>query len=332
MVVNGHTEICGLGVFLPEQRVSSISLMEEIKAEQRFGIPHNWVDRKVGITERRMAKPGTLPSELAFNASVTALDEASLNPEHLELIIYCGIEKDFVEPSTAHVVQRDLGSSAACMDVMNACQGMINGIITADALIATGQVENALVCTAALTSEVMRQFIKKINTMPDDYLRDRLGIITCGDAGAAIVLARKKEDNSGIQKFVLDSRGQYTKYCYYRFVDGDIEGQMLMKGMTDVINDVHLKMISNTYHYLGWTPSDIDYLVCHQVGKKSQLDLCNIAEVSMQKAPTIYEKLGNITTCSIPATLNYIKPEKGAKILLLGGGSGLSSFQGGLIW
>ena len=305
MVVNGNTEIAGLGVFLPEQRVSSVSLMEEINAEKRFGIPHTWVDRKVGITERLMAVAGTLPSDLAYEASIIALERANLSPEHLDLIIYCGIEKDFIEPSTAHVIQKKLGASAVCMDVMNACQGMINGIVTADAMLVVGQAESVLVCSAALTSEVMRHFIHKINTMPDDYLRDRLGIITCGDAGAAILLTKKRDNDTGIQKLLLDSRGEYTEYCYYRYENGDIEGQMLMKGMTDVINEVHIKMISNTYHYLDWTPSDVDYLVCHQVGKKSQLDLCNISEIPLIKAPTIYEKLGNITTCSIPATLDY---------------------------
>ena len=332
MVINGNSEIAGLGIYLPTQKVSSISIMEEIKAESRFGIPLNWVDRKVGIIERRMAPPGTLPSELAINASVEALKRANIKAEYLDLIIYCGIEKDFIEPSTAHVIQREIGSEAICMDVMNACQGLINGIITADSMIHSGAVESALICTTALTSQVMRDFIHKINTHPDDYLRDRLGIVTCGDAGSAVVLTRKSSEHKGIQKILLDSQGKYTDYCYYRYVNGHIEGQMLMKGMTDVINETHLKMISNTYHYLDWKPEDVDYLVCHQVGKKSQVDLCTISGVPLERAPTIYEKLGNITTCSIPVTLDYINPQKGDKILMMGGGSGLSSFQGGLIW
>ena len=332
MVVTGNTEIRGLGIYLPENRVSSTSLMEEINSETRFGIPKNWIDTKVGISERRMANDGTMPSELAVKASIAALEQAGVDPYYLDLLIYCGIEKDYVEPSTAHVIQREIGSNAVCMDVMNACQGLINGIIVADSMITAGQAETALVCTAALTSQIMKEFIRKINSNPNDYLRDRLGILTCGDAGSAILLTKKSNSNTGLQKFLLDSKGQYTDYCFYRYKGGDIEGQMLMKGMTDVINDVHLKMISNTYHYLDWGPEDVDFMVCHQVGKKSQKDLCNIAEIPLEKAPTIYEKLGNITTCSIPVTLNSINPKKGDKILMMGGGSGLSSFQGGLIW
>ncbi len=333
MVINGNTEITSLGIYLPEQKVSSISLMEEIQSESRFGIPHNWVDRRVGISERRMAISGTMPSELAIKASYIALERANLAPDNLDMIIYCGIEKDYIEPSTAHVIQRALESNAVCMDVMNACQGMINGIITANAFITSGQAETVLICSSALTSEVMREFIRKIKNNSDDYLRDRLGILTCGDAGSAVILSKKQQHSqSGLQKLLLDSKGEYAEYCYYRYVQGEIEGQMLMKGMTDVINNIHLKMISNTYHYLDWTPKDVDYLVCHQVGKKSQIDLCNISEVPIERAPSIYEKLGNITTCSIPVTLEYINPKKGDKILLMGGGSGLSSFQGGLVW
>ena len=68
------------------------------------------------------------------------------------------------------------------------------------------------------------------------------------------------------------------------------------------------------------------------IGKKSHEDLCNIADVPIHKAPQIYQYHGNITTCSIPLILHCESLKKGDRILLMGGGSGLSSFQGGLVW
>lgn len=332
MVINGRSKISGVGVFFPSQIVTSISLMEEIQAEKRFGIPLNWVDKKIGIEERRVADEGTLPSDLATSAAIEALKNASINPEHISLIIYCGIEKDFMEPGTAHVVQKNLGSNAVCMDVTNACQGIISGISVADSMIGSGCIDNALICSGELASKSVKKFLRKIKKNDSSYLRDRLGVMTVGDAGSAVILTRKNND-SGIKNLIFDSRGEYAEYCYFKYTEnGDVEGQMLMKGITDLIDQIHIKMISNTYHYLDWSPTIVNFLICHQVGRKSVQSLSEISEVPTNKIPITYKKFGNTATCTIPIGLHIAKPKIGDKILLMGGGSGLSSFQGGIVW
>lgn len=333
MVINGNSKILSVGVSLPDNIVPSVSLMEEIKSEKRFGIPHNWIDTRVGIINRRYVSSDTKPSDLAIEASIKALSQANINPEYLDLIIYCGIDRDYVEPSTAHVVQYALSSKAICMDISNACQGMISGMSVADAMISSGAVESVLICSGETPSKVVKQFIKQINEQNDDYMRDRLGMLTAGDAGSAMIITRKKEnDPAGIQKMLFDSRGQYAEYCYYKHVGNEIEGQMLMKGITDTIGQIHLEMISNTYHYLDWQPENVDFLACHQVGKKSHQGLCQMAEVSESKAPITYKEYGNTTSATIPLCIDIAKPKINDKILFIGGGSGLSSYQGGVIW
>ena len=333
MVISGKSKINSVGTYLPENIVSSVSLMEEIQSESRFGIPHNWIDTRVGIINRRYAAQDTEPSELAVKASLVALDKASIKPEYLDLIIYCGIDRNYIEPATAHIVQRELGSRAICLDVTNACQGIVTGLSIADSMIANGSVESVLICSGETPSKVVKQFIRQINRNDQDYMRDRLGMLTAGDAGSAMVLTRKEQnDLTGLQKILFDSRGEYAEYCYYKYKGSEIEGQMLMKGITDTISQIHLQMISNCYHYLDWSPDEVDFLACHQVGKKSHQGLCEMAEVPIDKAPVTYKEYGNTTTATIPLCLDIAKPKRNDKILLIGGGSGLSSYQGGIIW
>ena len=332
MVINGSSKIHAIGISLPSQIVTSVSLMEEIEADKRFDLPLDWIDTMVGIKERRYAEIGTLPSDLATSASENALNGSGISPEHLSMIIYCGIEKDFMEPGTAHIVQKNLGSNGVCMDVTNACLGMISGIAVADSFISSGAAESVLICSGELMSKNVIRTLEEIKKFPKDFLRDRLGFLTVGDAGSAVILTRNDEQ-SGIKNMLFDSQGEYADYCYYRYKEnGDIEGQMLMKGINKIINQIHLKMISNTYHYLGWTPTDVEFLACHQVGKRSVQAICKIAEIPEKKVPITYKKFGNTASCSIPIALDIAKPSKGDKILLIGGGSGLSSFQGGLVW
>jgi len=332
MVITGNTMIAGVGVYLPEQRVSSSSLMEEIYSETRFGLPYNWIETRIGILERRMAQPDELPSTLAIHAGRNAIENAGIHPRDIGAVIYSGIESDFIEPSTAHVIQHALeANNAICFDINNACQGAINALSQVDAMIAAKQIDTALICTSALTSPVMKEFIGLINKNPKEYLRDRLGILTCGDAGAAFVVTREK-DGSGLKNLSIISIGGWEKHCYYRYVGGQIEGQMLMKGMTDEIDKLHTSLTSNTYHYLGWDADEIDYLFCHQVGKKTHRDLSGISGVPISRMPEIYRLHGNITTCSIPLAMHNTDMSRGDKVLLMGGGSGFSSFQGGMVW
>lgn len=333
MIINGSSKISGVGIHLPDQRVSSVSLMEEIHADTRFGIPLNWIDRRIGIVERRFADAATEPSDLAAEASINALGKAGLEPNQLDMIIYCGIEKDFMEPSTAHVVQTKLGSSAVCMDVSNACQGVISGISVADAMIANGCIETALICAGEQASKVVKQFIQRINDEPDEYFRDRFGSLTVGDAGSAVLLTRSDaQSSSGIRTMHFNSMGEYSDFCFYRYGVQGIEGQMLMKGITDKINEIHTNMIGDMYRDLDWQPEDVDYLICHQVGKKSVKDFCDIANISADKTPLTYIYLGNTASCSIPIAMEFADANEGDNILLMGGGSGLSNFQGGIVW
>ena len=333
MIINGKSKISGIGVALPPQIVTSQSLMEEIHSESRFGVPANWMDTRVGIEERRFASEKTMPSDLAAEASMSAIENAGLTSRDISLIIFCGIERDYAEPGTAHVVQHKIGSNGACMDVSNACQGLISGIAVADAMIGTGAVDNALVCSAEVASKGIKRMIKQINVNDSSYFRDRLGCLTTGDAGSAIVLSMKNSPVTGIQTMLFDSKGEYVKYCYYRYEeDGYIDGQMLMKGICDKVEEVHQELISNCYHYLDWKPEDVSHFACHQVGKKSVTGLCKIAEVPIEKTPITYKNYGNTATCSIPIALKIVNPNPGDKILLMGGGSGLTSFQGGIVW
>ena len=57
-----------------------------------------------------------------------------------------------------------------------------------------------------------------------------------------------------------------------------------------------------------------------------------MAEISVEKAPITYRDYGNTTTATIPLCINIANPRRNDKILLIGGGSGLSSYQGGIIW
>ena len=94
---------------------------------------------------------------------------------------------------------------------------------------------------------------------------------------------------------------------------------------------MHKSLISGTYEALGWQPDDVDFLICHQAGKRPHEKCAELASVELEKAPITYEDYGNLTSASIPVTLDLAGSKEGDRILILGTGSGLSVSQIGLV-
>lgn len=303
MEMNCVSKIAGIGAFLPKQRVTSDELMLEI-ASSRFGTPENYISNKIGIIERRMADELTQASDMAIWAAEVALKDANVAAHEIDLILYCGIERDWQEPATAHRVQAELGAtSAIVLDVTNACHGFMNGVSIADAFISNGSASNVLVCTGEKQSKLTYEAIEQLkNLSSKQEFRKRLGGLTVGDAGGAMVIQRG-DGESGFRKMNFMSDGKHTDLCYYKHTDAGTQGQMLMREITVQILRLHKMFINSTYNLLGWTPESIDKLYCHQTGAKPHEGMASLAQQPINKAPITYDNYGNLTSASIPVNM-----------------------------
>ena len=332
MEIKGKSKIAGIGAFLPQQRVLSDDLMAESRCS-RFGTSESYISKRIGIIERRIADEITNPSDMAILASEEALKDARLNPLDIDLIIYCGIDKDWQEPATAHRVQVEIGASrASCFDVSNACHGFMTGISIADSFIQQGAANRVLVCTGEKPSTVLNYTLEKLKTEKDrTEFRKMLGALTVGDAGGAMVI-EKTTDNTGLRWMQSYSAGEYADLCYYKHSQEGYEGQMLMTEISLAITDLHKRLMDSTYQKLSWQPSDVDKMYCHQVGKKPHKALVNIAQKNLEEAPATYPYFGNLTSATIPVNMFLNKPQRGDHLLIMGTGSGLSVCQAGMVF
>ena len=112
----------------------------------------------MGIVERRMAPVNSKPSDLAIPAAKNAIDSAEPGiAEDIDLVIFCGIERDQPEPATAHIIQDKLGlNSRYAFDMANACFGFVDAMQVAASYIKCGIVKYALIITGEVPSKVMR--------------------------------------------------------------------------------------------------------------------------------------------------------------------------------
>src|SRR5437762_7763834 len=160
-----------------------------------------WIISRTGIKQRRKAAPDEYTSQFAVGASREAIVRAGIDPAEIDLILCATVTPDQILPSTACLIQAELGAhNAAAMDIVAACSGFLYGLSLADAMIKTGQARNAVVVGA----EILTQYV--------DYT-DRQTCVLFGDGAGAAVLGATNGDR-GILSSRIKSDGRYLEQLY----------------------------------------------------------------------------------------------------------------------
>ena len=132
------SRIAGTGSYLPERILTNADL------EKIVDTSDEWIVTRSGIRERHVAADGETTSDLAYQASLKALEAAGMRADEIELIIVGTTTPDIVFPSTACLLQDKLGiGGCGAFDVNAACSGFIYALSVADQFIRAGTVKNA---------------------------------------------------------------------------------------------------------------------------------------------------------------------------------------------
>jgi 3-oxoacyl-[acyl-carrier-protein] synthase-3 len=138
-----QTGILGLGCYLPSKKLTNKDL------EKIVDTSDEWIMTRTGIKERRIAPKEFAASDMGAEAAKSAIKDAGLKPEDIDLIVTATVTGDMAFPSTACVMQDKIGAvNAAAFDINAACSGFVFGIITAKQFVDSGFYKNVLVVGA----------------------------------------------------------------------------------------------------------------------------------------------------------------------------------------
>jgi 3-oxoacyl-[acyl-carrier-protein] synthase III len=142
-------QVTGTGIYLPER------ILDNTEVARLAGVDEEWIERRTGIRERRVAGPGEGTAAMGTRAAAAALESAGLPAAEVDLIVVATSTPDHLTPPTACELQAAIGAeSAACFDVEAGFAGWIYALVTADALIRAGMAATALVVGADTLSTV----------------------------------------------------------------------------------------------------------------------------------------------------------------------------------
>ncbi|MGL4407673.1 MAG: 3-oxoacyl-ACP synthase, partial [Zoogloea sp.] len=91
-----YARVAGTGSYLPGAPVSNNDLVA-----RGIDTSDEWIAERTGIRTRHLAPEDVTSSQLAYEASVRAIEAAGCTPADIDLIIVATSTPDYVFPSTA---------------------------------------------------------------------------------------------------------------------------------------------------------------------------------------------------------------------------------------
>jgi 3-oxoacyl-[acyl-carrier-protein] synthase-3 len=317
-----RSRIVSVGSYLPQRILSNVEL------EGMVDTSDEWITERTGIKERRIAGEGQSTSDLAYEASLIALERAGMKADDIDMIIVATITGDMPFPSTACFLQNKLGASRAVgFDINATCSGFLYALYIADGFIRSGMKSRILVVGAEVLSRVT------------DW-KDRTTCVLFGDGAGAAIVEGTSEDR-GIISMSIHSDGSMWELInipgggsrnpaspstlknemhYIR-----MKGNETFKVAVRTLEEVAVKTLSDN----GIDPSQLSLLVPHQANLRIIQATADRLNLPMEKVFLNLERYGNTSAASIPIALDEAlttgRIRRGDYILL-------EAFGGGLTW
>lgn len=310
--------------------------MEEIRVKIAetggYAPPPGLLEDLTGVRGVHVREDGENASDLAATAARTALDEAGLTIDDVDLLLFAATAQDLFEPATSHLVAAKLGASCPVFDVKNACSSVLNAMEVASSFIAVGRYRTILITCGEAGSMLARWHTPGRK----DLLRALPGY-TVSDAGAAMVLTAGPagEDDSGILTMRFISKSTLWETCtvsaggtmHGRSIHDDhatlrLNGSLRQREL-DTFPEI-LNAVEDELH----TVRASAFIALHQVSVPHYHETLGAFSFSQDRCMPAVAEYGNCAAASLPLQLVKAREvgriERGDNVAMLSFASGFS--------
>jgi 3-oxoacyl-[acyl-carrier-protein] synthase-3 len=317
-----RVKIAALSTYVPPRLLTNADL------EKLVQTTNEWILQRTGIRERHIVEPGVATSDLAKEASLSAIAKAGITPQDIGFIVVGTTTPDMMFPSTACLLQNKIGATKAWgFDLGAACSGFTFSLATAMQMVATGSTDYALVVGADVMSSII------------DYT-DRTTCVLFGDGAGAVVLAPANDsepaiiaweheiDGSGGAALCMPAGGSLRPASHetvdqrLHFVKQD--GATVFKFAVRKTEEISRRVLEKA----NMKPEDVKLFISHQANRRIIQAAADRLGFPEEKVVVNLERFGNTTAATIPLALNDAvnegKLEKGDLVLLASVGAGFT--------
>jgi len=307
--------------YAPERVLTNFDL------EKMVDTSDDWIKSRTGITQRHIVAENEATSDMSTRVAEQLLEKRGISADEIDVIIVCTITPDHCAPSSAALVQKNIGATNAWgFDLSGACTGYIYGLETGSKLVSSGQYNKVMVIGVDTMTSIL------------DFT-DRNTCVLFGD-GAGGAILEPTDSNSGILDSILHMDGCGGEHLYipaggsrnpatietvenrehYVKQDGKKVFKFAVKGMADVSERI---LIQNNL-----SGEDIKLFIPHQANKRiidAAAERCKLTE---DKVFINIDYYGNTTAGTIPIgmseAVNDGRIQDGDYVLLAAFGAGFT--------
>jgi len=320
-------KITGVARYVPPRVLSNADL------EKMVDTTNEWILERTGITERHIVDKGMATSHMATEAARALLEQKKVSPEEIDLIVLATVTPDMFFPSSACLVQNNLGAKRAWgFDVLAACSGFVYALTVGAQFVGAGTHRKALV----IGSDTMTSILN---------YEDRATCVLFGDGAGAVLVEPCAPGEEGVIDFHHDIDGSGGCYLYmpgggslnpssHETVDKKMhfvhqDGKQVFKYAVRRMCEVPETLLARN----GFKSEQLDLLVLHQANQRIIKATQERLGLPDERVVLNIGKYGNTTAGTIPIALvdalNCGRLKKGNLVMLLAVGAGYTT--GGLL-
>jgi 3-oxoacyl-[acyl-carrier-protein] synthase III len=321
---NYFAKFSAFGSFAPAKILTNQDLEKIVETSDE------WIRTRTGMVERHIASKEEAASDLAYQASLNAIEASHVKYKEIDLIVVATISGDHPFPSTACLIQHKLGlKNVPAFDVSAGCTGFIYACDVARQYVENGTARNVLVVGVEILTKITNW-------------TDRNTCVLFGDASGAAVISRA--DSTDISRIIdtkIDADGSQGDYLIqaaggsrlpasHETVDAN-QHTVYMEG-NRIFKNAIKSMFASSDELLkrnNLSTADVDWVIPHQANLRIIEALADKMKVPMSKVIVNIQKYGNTSSATVPlATDEAIRNKKIRRgdIMLL------TSFGAGLTW
>ena len=288
---------------------------------------------RVGATTRYHRAAHENAVDLGTVAAQRALNSANVSPENVDLLIYAGVSRGFLEPATANVFHDSLGlRNATCFDVLDACASWLRAFDVAVHLLRGEAYRNALIINCEFNFE---EHFPVLDSM------SRFGELeagfTIGEAATATFVDSIEESRNYVASF--RNAGAGNALCQIplphasSFLNGShVEAWRPMEFYVQSAK-LHAMAISSLEAQYREDEringSTYDIILSHSAGLPASKIVTQRLRLDKAKHFEIFPRYGNIVSASLPLSMSLALEEgrlrHGDDVLFVVGSAGVTS-------
>lgn len=302
-------KIIGTGNSFPSTVVTNHELVKKLDGKYNA----KWIEKNLGIQERRVASKTETSVTFAIEAVNSAIKNSGVDRSSIDLLIMATTTPDLQAPACACMVQHSAKlKNAVAFDVSAVCSGFLYALNTAAAYLKANLSKRAIIVASDTYS--------KITDWNSSYCA------FFGDGAGAVVIENNVKDNF----FNYDSE-LYTDGSGLDIFKVPIGSTFELDGKAayDKVLSAVPKCVTILLERNGITAADIDVVVPHQPSIRLLNALSEKSCIPIEKFCLSMQKFGNTASATIPVTLHESlkdgRVSKGDNILFIAAGGGFTA-------